>query len=265
MTRLNPSEIETTEQQLLMDAILSEQPLDTTQYGFNVQGVNIYRRNLLANAQRALMISFPTIFELLDSDISASLVQQFLQISPPDKGDWTQWGEHFPAFLGNTEVGDNFHYLSDCAWLDWQVHCALQGSDQVIGHASLALLSELEPEKIFIEFNQNVKVRSPLYPLTDIFTAHHHSDEATRETALKNAKKALSTKSFEQVVMVYRPEFQPQVTTLSTSEATFTLCLLTGSSLGESLDAVKNDSDFSFEQWLMSAIERNLIYKFKEK
>jgi len=265
MTTLGKDETETTEQQLLMNAILSEQPSNTAKYGFNVQGVNIYRRNLLANAQRALMISFPTIFELLDSDIGENLVNQFLQISPPDKGDWTQWGEHFSAFLRNTEVGDDFPYLSDCAWLDWQVHCALQGSDQVIEHASLALLNELEPEKIFIEFNQNVKVLKTLYPLTDIFDAHHHSDEATRETALNNAKKALSTGSLEQVVMVYRPEFQPQVTKLTASEATFTLCLLTGSSLGESLDTVKNDSDFSFEQWLMSAIERNLIYKFKEK
>jgi hypothetical protein len=264
MSELSKGELEKNEQQCLLDLIWNEKSPMVEQGGFNAQGIEIYRRNLLANAQRALMITFPTIFELLDSDVSESLVSQFLRISPPNQGDWTQWGEQFPYFLSTTEVGGNYPYLADCATLDWQVHCALHGSDQVIAQTSLQVLSDSEPEQIFIEFNHNVKILKTKYPLIDIFHAHHHEEEAKRTQALNNAKNALSKAPVEQVVMIYRPEFQPKVATLTASESSLMLCLLDGNSLGQSLDTIKDDSDFSFEQWLVNAIERNLIHNFKE-
>ena len=253
------------EQHLLLEAIWNDESIALEQCGFNAQGINIYRRNLLANAQRALNISFPTVFELLDSDISESLVYQFLRVSPPNRGDWTQWGENFSHFLSATEVGADYPYLADCAALDWHVHCALHGRDQSLASSTLQLLSEGEPEQLFIIFNQNVKVLKTAYPLTEIFQAHHNNDERQREIAMTEAQLALSEKAVEQVVMVYRPEFQPQVIRLTTSEAEFMLCLSSGKSLEQALELVKQYNDFSFEQWLFSAIERNLIYYFKEK
>ena len=65
--------------------------------------------------------------------------------------------------------------------------------------------------------------------------------------------------------MVYRPEFLPKVTTISASEGKFMLALLAGQSLSQSHDIVKHDNEFSFEQWLLTAIERNLINLIKEK
>jgi hypothetical protein len=253
------------EQHMLLEVIWNDESIAIEQCGFNAQGINIYRQNLLANAQRALTISFPTVFELLDSDISESLVYQFLRVSPPNRGDWTQWGENFSDFLDTTEVGADYPYLADCAALDWHVHCALHGPDQTLISSTLQLLSEGQPEQLFIAFNHNVKVFKTAYPLTEIFQAHHHSDELQRKAAMSAAKKALSGKPIEQVVMVCRPEFQPQVTTLSASEGAFMLALLSGQSLAQSLDAVKYNNEFSFEQWLFTAIERNLINFIKEK
>jgi hypothetical protein len=82
---------------------------------------------------------------------------------------------------------------------------------------------------------------------------------------MNDAKKALKSNLKEQVVMVYRPEFQPMVTQLTISEGIFTRSLLDGKSLEQAFDAVKTDNEFSFEQWLVTAIKRNLIYYFKEK
>ena len=79
------------------------------------------------------------------------------------------------------------------------------------------------------------------------------------------AKESLSVKYFQQMVMVYRPEFQPKVTSLTTSEGTFMNVLLAGGALEQALNAVKYDNEFSFEQWLINAIKYNLIYYFKEK
>jgi hypothetical protein len=265
MNDLSNNEIAKNEQHLLLEAIWNDESSALAQCGFNTQGINIYRRNLLANAQRALTISFPTVFELLDSDISESLVYQFLRLSPPNRGDWTQWGENFSHFLSTTEVGADYPYIADCATLDWHVHCALHGIDQTLASSTLQLFSESEPEQLVIAFNQNVKVFKTVYPLAEIFQAHHHNDEFKREAAMNDAKKALSRDSFAQIVMVYRPEFQPKVTTLSASEGKFMLALLAGQSLSQSLDTVKHDNEFSFEQWLFTAIERNLINIIKEK
>jgi hypothetical protein len=79
------------------------------------------------------------------------------------------------------------------------------------------------------------------------------------------AKASLSVKDFEQILMIYRPEFQPKITILTVSEGTFMNALLAGESLEKALNAVKNDNDFSFEQWLLNAITYNLIHYFKEK
>jgi hypothetical protein len=252
------------QQQHLLNTLWSDDQFTQAESGFDIQGINIYRRNLLANAERALSITFPTVFTLLDSDVSENLVRQFLKYCPPSQGDWAQWGEVFPNYLSTTEVAFDYPYLPDCATLDWHIHCALHGKDQVLEQSSLQLLSDIEPENIGVEFNQNVTLIKTKYPIAEIFDAHHHSDKLEREAALKQAKAALSTTVEERVVMIYRPNFQPKAITLMRSESEFILCAITGKSLAKSLDATNHYNDFSFEKWLVAALERNLINNFKE-
>lgn len=252
------------EQQRLLAAIWSDDPKVIAHSGFDVRGINIYRRNLSANAQRALSISFPTIFALLDSDVSAQISHQFLKSSPPEQGHWAQWGEALASFIATTDISHEYSYLSDCAALDWHVHCAVHGVDKTFEQASLQLLGECEPEHIFITFNPNVRLLETKYPITDIFYAHHGDDELQRKVHMNNAQKALASTLKEQTVMIYRPEFQPKVTTLIKGEDIFMRSLMSGQSLAQSLNLVIKNKHFSFERWLVKAIERNLIYYFKE-
>lgn len=265
MNELVESEHGDNDQQRLLEAIWHDEPSKIGKNRFNTQGIDIYRRNLLANAQRALSISFPTVFELLDSNISKNLVYQFLRLSPPAQGDWAQWGTDFPHFISTIEVGFQYPYLADCATVDWHVHCAVHGIDQSLEQSSLQYLVNAKPEKIEIVFNQNVALLKTQYPITEIFQAHHHDDELHREVAMSKAQRILSTEAVEQIVMIYRPEFKPEVASLTASEGAFMFCLMSGKSLEQALDMVKDDNNFSFEQWLLTAIERNLINYFKEK
>lgn len=251
-------------QQRLLDSIWDNDIAMTASHGFDAQGINIYRRNLLANAQRALSISFPTLFELLDSNVSTHLSTHFLPASSPLQGDWAQWGQDFPEFIEGSELGKDYLYLADCARLDWHVHSALQGKDQVLDQASLQLLSDAELEHVFIHFNDNVKLLSSPYPLVDIFDAHHHQDETRRKAALNSAKQALSSTLVDHYVMIFRPEFEPCIRNLSIAEGNFMRTLMAKKSLAEALDSVINNPEFSFENWLMSAINNNLIHYLKE-
>ena len=264
MKTICENELERNEQQMLLDAIWSDDPKAVIDSGFDVNGINIYRRNLLANAKRALSISFPTLFALLDSDISEDISQQFLKSSPPTQGDWAQWGEALPSFITTTQVGHEYLYLGDCTVLDWHVHCALHGVDQVLEQASLQLLGQCEPEHLYIEFNSNVKLLKTAYPIVDIFYAHHSDDKLQRKAYMNKAQAALTSSLKEQTVMIYRPEFQPKVTTLMAGEDVFMQCLMSGQSLATALDAVNGNRHFCFEKWLVKAIERNLIYCIKE-
>lgn len=252
------------EQQRLLASIGSNEHSVFALNGFEAQGVNIYRRNLFANAQRALSLSFPTLFALLDSDVSENLTKQFLRFSPPAQGDWSQWGADFSGFIKATEIAQDYPYLADCAALDWRVHIALQGKDQILEVTSLQLLANCEPEQLVIIFNENVHVLSSYYPLVEIFDAHHQPENRLREVALSSAQHALSSTLIEHDVMIYRPEFQPRVNRLSRSEGRFMLALMAKKSLSEALDLVCDDESFSFETWLLNAIKHNLIHYLKE-
>jgi hypothetical protein len=253
------------EQQRLLDAIWHDDYDAESTNSFNIDGINIYRRNLLANAKRALSVSFPTIFELLDSDISEKLTYDFLKLSPPTQGDWAQWGDAFASFIKTTDIDNEYPYLSGSAALDWHVHCASHGIDQTFEQSSLQLLSHCEPEHIFIEFNRNVKLLDSEFPIEAIFHAHHSIDEIQREISMKSAQQALSLESQMKTVMVYRPEFQPKVITLMPGEDVFMHSLMSGQSLAHALNVVNEISDFSFENWLIKAIKLNLLNYFKEK
>lgn len=261
-------------QQHLLTLIWSNDPKllkeESIKIGFDIRGINIYRRNLLANAQRALSITFPTIFKLLNSDVSENLVQQFLMLFPPTQGDWAQWGEEFPQFIAANQIAHDYSYLTDCAELDWHVHSALKGKDQTFDHRTLSLLGSAEPEALNIILNQNVTLIQTIFPIVDIFNAHHSPDQLRQETAMVEAKSALTTLMQlttipkQHTVMICRPDFQPKIVTLSNSEAEFMRCINTGKSLAESLNTVHHDQYFSFEKWLITALEQNLIDHFKE-
>ncbi len=258
------AELAINEQQCLLTAIWSDDLQFVAESGFDVEGINVYRRNLLANAERALSISFPTLFELLDSDVSKHITHQFLKSSPPNQGNWAQWGEALASFITTTEIGYEYPYLADCTALDWHIHCALHGDDQIFEQSSLQLLGNCEPEHIFVKFNANVKLLGSKYPITDIYNAHHGVDELQRKIAMNSAQQALASPLKEQTVMIYRPEFQPKATTLMVSEDAFMHSFMSGLSLATALNIANEKHHFSFKNWLVKAIERNLIYTFRE-
>lgn len=252
-------------QQQLLALIWGDDATLLENKALEIPGLTIYKRNLIANAQLALAVTFPTIFTLLDNDVTEDLVKGFLRFCPPAQGDWSQWGERFSEYLSAMEISSKYPYLPDCALLDWKVHCALHGKDELLDQSSLRLLGEIDPENITIGFNSNCSLINTAYPITEIYHAHHHSDKQQRDKSMEQAKKMLMAPPKARVVMVYRPEFQPKVIELTQSESEFMLCAITGQSLSQSIDAVSQHRDFSFEQWLLIAIEQNLINHFNEK
>ncbi|MEH6577776.1 MAG: DNA-binding domain-containing protein [Amphritea sp.] len=244
------------EQQLLIEAIYGRENT-----GLCPEGVDIYRNNLTASARRALAISYPTVVALLGEELFALCCQQFLSRTPPTDGDWAQWGDLFTVFLSAHPALKDYPYICDCAELDWKLHQANQGADQLLDQSTLGLLANGDPHALHIEFNMNLNLVISAFPIELIYMAHHSPLESQRQLAMAQAKVKIQQGGAE-TVLVYRPQFKPLCKGISEAETTFIATLIAGYSLADALDAVSEDN-FSFQQWLISAIENNLIVSFR--
>jgi|JI10StandDraft_1071094.scaffolds.fasta_scaffold156021_2 hypothetical protein len=219
-------------------------------------GLAIYARNRLANAERALAISLPTVSLLLGAEGFSTAVALYLPDHPLHGGDWGTWGEHFADWLGQQEDLADFAYIQDCARLDWQCHLGSRAADSVVEFGSLDLLAQVDAYSLYLKFHPAVSVLSAAYPLYELWQAHH-AEATVQESYWQQAQQKLAL--FEQKhVMVYRPQWRVLLAPLSVADFLFVESLLKGQSLGVALDTVA-DTDFSFEQWLVFAIQHNVF------
>ncbi len=244
-----------------MDAILSQQENN----GFEKRGLEIYQRNLLASAERALQITFATVLQLIGEDLFNHATKILLQQSPPAQGDWALWGDEFPALLRAMQQLADYPYVADCAELDWARHKLERAKDGDTDMASMQLLADLDPDDIEMVLSENLKFFSSQFPLVDIFLGHVEPKQ-NENIWLKQAKIKLEN-SQGQKVLLYRPQFKVQVRALNDDEYYFLSLLKERISLGQIFDLMISEGhpDFSFEQWLPMAIQQNLISCLKRK
>jgi len=244
-----------------MDAILSQQESNV----FEKRGLEIYQRNLLASAERALQITFATVLQLIGKQLFKHATKTLLQQSPPAQGDWALWGGDFPALLRAMRQLADYPYVADCAELDWARHNLERAEDGDTDMASMQLLADLEPDDIEIVLSENLKFFSSQFPIVDIVLGHDEPQK-NENTWLQQAKTKLEN-SQGQKVLLYRPQFKAQVRALEDDEYCFLSLLKEGIELGRALDLMISEGhpDFSFEQWLPMAIQQNLISCLKRK
>ena len=121
------------DQQHLVNAIFnrssnSSQQSDSESFGFEEEGLEIYRRNLKTSAVRALQISYPTVLKLVGDELFAYAVERLLKIDPPSSGDWGLWGDTFPELLETLTALNEFPYVIDIARIDFFMH--IQGREK---------------------------------------------------------------------------------------------------------------------------------------
>ena len=243
------------QQQALMDAILSQQE----NIDFEKRGLKIYQRNLLANAQRALQITFPTVLQLIGKALFNFATKKMLQKTPPAQGDWGLWGDEFPVLLKTLPQLIDYPYVAECAELDLARHKLERAEDRDVKMSSLQLLAELDPDNIEITLSENIEFWSSIFPIVDIYHGHAEAQQ-DKDDWLLQAKGKLE-KKLGQKILLYRPQFKAQLRALKDDEYYFLSLLKEGVTLGRALDLMISEGylNFSFEQWLPLAIQQNLV------
>lgn len=229
------------------------------------KGLAVYKRNLQANATRALKISFPTVEKLIGESLFSHCVETLLLRDPPRLGDWGLWGENFSSVLAQIPALDDFPYVADIAKLDYSLHILSREKDSTVDLDSFSLLASHDIDTLNIIFNHGIRLLTSAYPIFDIYQANHaESLELETSNEYLNRAKIKISEGLGQHVLLYRPQFKALVHEPSITEHYWLNLIQSNHSIGDALEKMEErfahtNHSFSFEEWLPQAIQQNII------
>jgi hypothetical protein len=219
------------------------------------RGLQAYRANAGAVAERALASSFPVLQALVGAESFAALARAFWRARPPARGDLAWLGAELAGFVAGDPQLAPVPYLGDVVRLEWLVaraECApdLAGSvDERL--ASLQVLADFAPDELFIALAPGAAVLRSAWPAASLWHAHRPEAPAT---AFEAARERVAARQGE-AIFVCRPEWAVRVEAVDEASACFLEALVDGQDLARALaGALRVEADWSFEAWLARAI-----------
>jgi hypothetical protein len=226
-----------------------------------LRGLQTYRANAGALAEKVLAAAFPTVVLLIGPDAATGLARACWRASPPVRGDMAQWGEGVPAFIAADPQLASEPYLADVARLDWAVHQAEMTAD-VAAPAGLELLAQSDPATLTLVLAPGSTLVSSAHPIATIWQVHRPApagpvgEHGADRFAPVRAAFAAGTGEHALVVRG-NGEWRASVLSLPAPGAAFTAAVLAGRSLDEALDEAGDG--FAFEPWLVDMLQQGRI------
>ena len=214
------------------------------------RGLQAYRANAGALAERALAAAYPTVQPLLGDESFAALARALWQAHPPRHGDVATWGGELPAFIAASAQLATEPYLPDVARLDWAVHQADQAADDEAAVEGLPLLAGPELPSLRLRLRAGHAVLSSQHPVHAVWAAHR-DDGPDRFAPVRLA----FAEGRAEAVRVRRLGLRSVVDRIDASTAAFEARLLQGMALGDAMAAA--DEAFAFEPWLIDTLQRD--------
>ena len=215
------------------------------------RGLQAYRSNGHALAQRVLAAAFPVVAALLGEDNFAALSRQFWQIQPPERGDMAQWGAGFSGFLSTFEdLMNEEAYIADVAHVEWALHEAATQADGLADMASFGLLEKIDASELTLLLAPGTVALASVFPVVSIIQA-----QLTGEVSLQQAGEDLH-EGLQQTAIVWRQGLKPSLRLALPGEAVFIKSLQEKRSLSDSLEAAV---ELDFSQWLLPAVQTGLL------
>lgn len=214
------------------------------------RGMEAYRANAEAIAERALAAAFGTVRALVGDDDFARLARALWASHPPVRGDLGEWGEAFPEWLGAHAGLAAWPYLADCARLDLALHRNERAADAVFDPASLSLLESTDPSALHLQLMPGTALVVSAWPIVGIHHAHQLSGDAA-ERAFEAVRDAIADSRAESAFVV-REGWRAVVHALTPADARWTAALLDGADLASAFE--RAGAGFDFAAWLQTAI-----------
>lgn len=218
----------------------------------SLAGLQAYRANAQAIAERALSAAYPVVARLVGEEAMAALARDLWRHHPPMRGDLAHFGGELADWLVElTELAD-VPFLPDVARLEWAVHQAHTSADPADAPSNLSWLADTDPHGLRVGFvGGSTGIASP-WPVVMLWRAHQVPQGQSPD--LGPVRGALEAGQGE-AAWVWRRGHRVEVAALDPAEHLFNAGLLAGAALGAALESVSTDHpDFSFEQWLLRAL-----------
>jgi hypothetical protein len=221
------------------------------------RGLQAYRANAGATAERALAAAFPTVAALIGEAALAGLSRAFWRAEPPTRGDLAQWGEGLPAFIAADPQLAGEAYLADVARIDWAVHRAEMGVDAP-APAGLEQLAAADADGLRLQMAPGTTLVSSRHPVATIWQAHHASPAPEGADRFAPVRAAFAAGAGEHALVARGVgQWRARVTRLAEADARFTAAVLSGQALGQALASAGDE--FEFEPWLVEQLQHGHI------
>ncbi len=221
------------------------------------RGLQAYRANAGALAERALSAAYPTLQQLIGAESFAAMARAFWHRHPPRRGDITAWGADLPAFVADAEALAGEPYLADVARLEWAVHEAAAAADAEEAPAGLERLADTDPARLRLLARPGTAVVDSRHPIVSIWQAHRPALSSAPDR-FAGVRAAFAEQRAEPA-LVWRQGWRVQVAALDAAETAFTAALLEGHTLAQALDRVPASTPFDLTPWLVGALERGWL------
>jgi hypothetical protein len=215
-----------------------------------LRGLQAYRGNAQALAQRALAAAFPVTLQLLGEENFSALAVAFWQSHPPQRGDMGCWGDALPGFMAGAAQLKDEPYLADVGRVEWALHRASSAADVVPDQASLRVLLETDPGDVRLVLASGVALVRSSFPVASIVNAHLVGKPGLAEAG------ARLREGMQETALVWRPGFKPCVRHEEPASADFIAALQAAPSLGAALEMAAPPE---FAQWLAQAVQTGLV------
>jgi hypothetical protein len=216
------------------------------------QGLDAYRGNASAIAERALAAAFPTVQQLIGEASFTQLARVFWHRQPPRCGDLARYGETLTDWIADDPRLASEPYLSDVARVDWAVHTIEHAADVDSAPAGLQLLAELDPSQLMLRLRPALALVVSRWPVATIWQAHR-SDAADRFAPVRQA----FANDVAETALVARPQWHATVSAIDEATSRFMAALQGGAALDRALDAA--GAKFQFEAWLHDAVRQQWL------
>ena len=251
---------EATRQQALLAALMTNEArsaaLALRETGARAaRGLEAYRANAEASADRALASTFGTVQAMVGAEDFTHLATEFWHAHPPQRGDLGEWGAEFPAWLGAHAAMAPWPWLADSARLDHALHRAERAADAVLDAASLALLESTDPLRLRMQLMPGTALLRSAWPIASIHAAHQLGGDAA-EHAFEAVRAAIADGCGEQV-LVARQGWRAVVHRLDSPGAAWAQAVLDGLCLADALAGA--GEGFDFTAWLGTALRESWL------